>query len=90
MSIQVSAPPNREEDTAIQAAKRRRQRSGAGQVVTTWSEDGGWCSACKTEHVLVAHMGTEDFNFALCKVCIDTLQTEIATEQTGAGEKEGA
>lgn len=81
-SKQVHAPPTPKEDKAIQAYRRKH----GPQETYTWSTVDGWCSACKTTGVRVAHMGHDGFNFALCGECLGRLQTEFAPPAPGEGK----
>jgi hypothetical protein len=82
MSIQMHAPPNKEEYESIRRDEATGNRTPPVGVLT-WREDGGWCSSCRSELVTVAHMGTHERNFALCGYClsrlIDTLKAPLCT-----------
>lgn len=81
-SKQVHAPPTKTEDLAIQAYRRKH----GPQETHTWSTVDGWCSACKTTGIHVAHMGHDGFNFALCERCIDRLRGELTSPAPGEGD----
>lgn len=81
MSVQLHAPPT-------EAEYLGHEKWETGKQITTWSASGPatWCSACRARGRIVAHMGTEDRNFALCRDCIERLTNEFG----GAARDEGS
>jgi hypothetical protein len=68
MSTQVHAPPTKEEHDAILASDSTRKKRKRFKM---WREQNGWCSACRAQDVVVAHLGNPDHNVALCPRCVD-------------------
>lgn len=84
MSEQLHAPPTEEEYKDCDTWKR----AASVDEILAWGKDDGWCSACKHQDIRVAHMGTDERNFALCGYCLSRLfdalrGSQVRTEPHG-------